>query len=136
MPAIRFRNGKSFQNFLDRAALLKLNGSWRYEPCGKKTCLVCDFVNTATTFTTEACQETFKIQIGPLTCDSENALYLLNCKACGEVPYVEKVKNKFCYRLNNYKSKHRLFRKGNRKVPQKLFHTHYCLDGHTEHMYN
>ena len=102
----------------------------------KKNCLLCDFVSTATTFTTEACQETFKIQIGPLTCDSENALYLLNCKACGEVPYVEKVKNKFCYRLNNYKSKHRLFRKGNRKVPQKLFHTHYCLDGHTEHMYN
>ena len=23
------------------------------------------------------------------------------------------------------------FRKGNRKVPQKLFHTHYCLNGHS-----
>ena len=134
MSAIWFRNGKSFKNFFDRAALLKLNGSGRCEPCGKKICLVCDPVSTATTF--EAFQETFKIQIGPLTCDSENALYLLNCKVCGEVPYVEKVKNKFCYRLNNYKSKQRLFRKGNRKVPQKLFHTHYCLDGHTKHMYN
>ena len=67
----------------------------------EKNCLVCDSVSTATTFTTEACQETFKIQIGSLTCDSENALYLLNCKVCGEVPYAEKVKNKFCYRLNN-----------------------------------
>ena len=87
--------------------------------------------STATTFTTEACQETFKIQSGPLTCDSEKVLYLLKCKVCGEVPYVGKAKTKFRYRFNNYKSKHRAFRKGNRKVPQKLFHTHYCLDGHS-----
>ena len=34
-------------------------------------------------------------------------------------------------RFNNYKSKHRAFRKGNQKVPQKRFHVHYCLDGHS-----
>ena len=33
--------------------------------------------------------------------------------------------------FNNYKSKHRAFRKGNQKVPQKRFHAHYCLDGHS-----
>ena len=33
--------------------------------------------------------------------------------------------------INNYKSKHRAFRKGNWKVPRKLFHTHYCLDDHS-----
>ena len=27
--------------------------------------------------------------------------------------------------------KHRVFRNNNRKVPQKLFHTHYCLNGHS-----
>ena len=27
-------------------------------------------------------------------------------------------------------SKHRAFRKGNRKISQKIFHDHYCLDGH------
>ena len=97
----------------------------------EKTCLVCDSISTATTFTTEAFQEAFKIQSGLLTCDSEKVLYLLNCKVCGEVPYVGKAKTKFCYRFNNYKSKHRAFRKGNRKVPLKLFHTHYCLDGHS-----
>ena len=42
---------------------------------------------------------------------------------------IGKAKTKFRYRFNNYKSKHRAFRKGNWKVPQKLFHTHYCLDG-------
>ena len=98
---------------------------------GKKTCLVCDSISTATTFTTEACQETFKIQSGPLTCDSEKVLYLLKCKVCAEVPYVGKAKTKYGYRFNNCKSKHRAFRKGNRKVPQKLLHTHCCRDGHS-----
>ena len=96
----------------------------------EKTCLVCDSISTATTFNTDACQETFKIQSVPLTCDSKKALYLLKCKACGEVPYAGKAKTTFRYRFNNYKSKHRAFRKGNRKVPQKLFHTHNCLHGH------
>ena len=58
-------------------------------------------------------------------------LYLLKCKVCSEVSYVEKAKIKICYRFNNYKSKHRAFRKGNQKVPQKRFHAHYCLDGHS-----
>ena len=43
---------------------------------------------------------------------------------------LKKEKNKFRYRFNNYKSKHRAFRKGNLKIPQKLFNDHYCLDGH------
>ena len=128
---IGFRNGKSLKDFLVRATLPKINASGRYEPCRKKTCLVCDSISTVTTFTTEACQETFKIQSGPLTCDSEKVIYLLKCKVCGEVPYVGKAETKFRYRFNNYKSKHSAFRKVNRKVPQKLFHTHYCLDFHS-----
>ena len=98
---------------------------------GKKTCLVCDSISTTTTFTAEACQETFKIQKGPSNYDSEKVLYSLKCKVCGEVPHVGKAKTKFRYRFNNYKSKHRTFRKGNQNVPQKLFHAHYCLDGHS-----
>ena len=55
VPLIEFRNGKSFKDFLVKATLSKLNESGRCEPCGKKTCLVFDFISTATTFTTEAC---------------------------------------------------------------------------------
>ena len=131
VPVIGFRNGKSLKDFLARATLPKINRSGRCEPCGIKTCLVCDSISTATTLTTEACQETFKIQSGLLTCDSEKFLYLLKCKVCGEVSYVGKAKTKFRYRFNNYKSKHRAHGKGNRQVPRKLFHTHYCLDGHS-----
>ena len=55
--------------------------------------MICDSISTATTFITEACQETFKIQSGPLTCDSEKVLYLFKCKV--EVPYIGKAKKNF-----------------------------------------
>ena len=87
----------------------------------EKSFLVCNFISTATTFATEACQETFKIQSGPLNYDSEKVMYLSKCKAFGEVPFVGKAKTEFHERFNNYKTKHRAFRKGNRKFPQKLF---------------
>ena len=54
-PVIGFRNGKGLNDFLIRTTLPKLNESGRCEPCGKKTCLVCYSIGTATTFTTEAC---------------------------------------------------------------------------------
>ena len=81
---IKFWNGKSLKDFLVRATLPKLNESGRCEPCGKKICLVCDSISTATTFTIETCQETFKIQSSPLACDPEKVVYLLKCKICGE----------------------------------------------------
>ena len=118
----------SFKDYLARAVLPTTNETGRSEPCGKKTCLVCSSIRTTTTFTKEACGETFKIQSGTLNCISEKVLYLLNCKVCGEARYVGKAKIKFRYKFNNYKSKHRAFRKVNRKIPQKHFHDHYCLD--------
>ena len=127
VPVVGFRNGKSLKDCLVRAALPKTNETGRCEPCRKKTCLVCNSIRTTTTFTTEACGE---IQSGPLNCNSEKVLYLLKCKVCGEAPYVGKAKFKFRYRFNNYKSKHRAFRKINRKIPQKCFHDHYYLDDH------
>ena len=92
VPVVGLRNGKSYRDYLVRAALAKSSD--------------------------------------PLNCNSEKVLYLLKCKVCGEAPYVGEAKTKFRYRFNNYKSKHRALRKGNRKIPQKRFHDHYCLDGH------
>ena len=105
-----------------RAKFSKLEDSGRCEPYGKKIYLICGSLSTATTFTTETSKETFKIQKGTSNCDSEKVLYLLKCKVSGEVPYVGKAKTKFWYKSNNYKSKHRTFRKGNQKVPPKRFH--------------
>ena len=108
--------------------LMKSGG--RCQPCWKKTCLAYDLIRTTTIFTTEAFGETFKIQSATLNCNSEKGLFLLKWKVGSEAPQVEKAKTKFQYRFNNYKSKHRAFRKGKRKKTQKLFHNHYCLDGH------
>ena len=130
VPVVGFRNGKSFKGYLIRAALPKSNETERCEPCGKKTCLVYNSIRSTTTLTREACGEISKIQSGHLNCNSENVLYLLKCKVCGEASYVGKAKTKFRYSFNNYKSKHRAFMKGNRKIPQKRFHDHYCLDDH------
>ena len=132
VPVVGFHNGKILKDYLVRAAPPKTNETGRCEENGKKTCLVCNSIRTTTTFTTEACGEIFKIQSGPLNGNSEKVLYLLKCKVYGEAAYVGKAKTKFRYRFNNYKSKHRAFRKGNRKIPQNFFHDHYCVDGHLE----
>ena len=54
----------------------------------------------------------------------------MKSKKCGETPSVGKAKTKFRYRFNGKKNKHRAYRKGNRRILQKLFHDHYCVDGH------
>ena len=99
VAVIGFRNGKSLKDYLVIATWPIFNESGRCEPCGKKIVSFCDSISTAVTFTTEACQETFKIQSGPLTC--EKVLNLLKYKLCGEVFFVGKGKIKFCYRFNN-----------------------------------
>ena len=63
VPVVGFRNGKSLKDYLVRATLPKANGTRRCEPCGKKTCLVCNSIRTTTTFTMEACREIFKFRV-------------------------------------------------------------------------
>ena len=101
---------RALQTTLSEQSYLKLM-KLGDEPCGKKTCLVCNSIRTTTTFATEACGEIFKIQSGPLNCNSEKVLYFLKCKVSSEAPYVGKAKTKFQYWFNNYKRKHRAFRK-------------------------
>ena len=98
---VGFRNGKSLKDYLVRAALLKTDNSGGSEPCGNGTCQVCDHIITTNTFTTKACGEVFKIQSGPLNCNSEKVLYLLRCKICDDTPYVGKAKTKFCLWFHN-----------------------------------
>ena len=96
-----------------RAVLPKTDNAGDSEPCGKGTCQVCDHIIKTNTFATKACGEVFKIQSGPLNCNSEKVLYLLRCTICDDTPYIGKAKTKFRLRLNNYKSKHDLFEKEN-----------------------
>ena len=113
-----------------RACVPKIDNAGGSEPCGKSTCQVYDHIITTNTFTTKACGKVFKIQSGPLNCNSEKVIYLLRCKIVDDTPYVGKPKTKFRFRFNNYKSKHRSFRKGKQNVTQKHFHSHYVQDCH------
>ena len=125
VPVVGFHNGKTLKDCRVRGALPKTNETTRCEPCGKNTSLVCNSIRTTTTFPTEACGEVFKIQRGPLNCNSEKVLYLFKCKVvCGEAPYLGKAKTKFRHSFNNYKSKPsaiELSRKETEKYPRNVF---------------
>ena len=119
---VEFRNGNG--------QCPKMDNSKGSEPCGKGSCQVCDHIITTNTFTLKACVKVFKIQSGLLNCYSEKVLQLLRCKFCDDTLYVGKAKTKFRVQFNNYKNKHRSFRKGKQNVPQKHFHSHYAQDCH------
>ena len=88
MPVIGFRDAKDLKDYLVRATLPIPNESGRCEPCRQKTCLTCGSKSTATTFTTKASWEIFKIQSDPLNYDPATVLSI-------EVPYVGTAKTKF-----------------------------------------
>ena len=81
-----------------REALPKMDNAGGSAPCGKGTCQVCDHVITTKTVTTKACEEVFKLQSGPLNCNSKKVFCLLRCKICDDTPYVGKVKTIFSKR--------------------------------------
>ena len=56
-------------------------------------------------------KQTFFLK-GPLDCNSNNVIYLFECKKCQfKFRYVGSTVTKFRFRFNNYKSTHRKFRK-------------------------
>ena len=68
-----FRNGKSHKDELVRAALPKMDNAGGSEPCENGTGQVRYYIVRTNTFTTKACREAFKIQSGPLNCNSEKS---------------------------------------------------------------
>ena len=65
-------------------------------------------VNYISHFKRKDNKETFDILKRPLDCNS-SVIYLFECTY--RFPYVGSTKTKFKYRINNYKSTHRKFRK-------------------------
>ena len=120
VPIVGFRNGKSLKDYLVRAALPKTDNAGGFEPCGKVSCQVCDYIIRTNTFTAPG--EVFKIQSGSLNCNSEKVLSLLRCKISDNTTYVGKAKTKFRLQFNNYNTA--LFEKENNQ-PQKRFHSHH-----------
>ena len=150
MPIISSKNDKSLKDHLVQAVLPKHDVEGRSKPCGgggggeKRSCEVCKSVNGTSHFKTRDTNEMFNILKGPLDCNSNgiHVIYLFECKKCQySFSYVGSNKTKFRYRINNYKSTRRKFRKKyvdkdlaiviqKNEIKQKLFREHYCSEGH------
>ena len=116
----------------------------RFKPCGgkKRSCEICKSVNITSHFKWRYTDKTFKILKGPFDCNSNHVIYLSECKQCQyRFPYIGSTKTKCRYRINNYKGTHGKFRKKyvekylaivikKSELKQKLFHKHYCSEGH------
>ena len=73
---------------------------------------VCESVKDTTKFKKPESEETFEILKGSLDCNSNNVIYLFECKKCQfKFPYVGSTVTKFRFRFNNYKSTHRKYKK-------------------------
>ena len=118
VPIIGFKNYRSLKDHLVRAVSPKVYAEGRSKPCGgggggeKRSCEVCKSVNDTSHIKRRDTNETFNILKGPLDFNSNHVIYLFECKQCQYgFPYVGSSKTKFKYRINNYKSTHRKFRK-------------------------
>ena len=94
----------------------------------KRNWQVCQFLVNTNIFSPITAYETFKINKGPLNCNSKKVVYLSECKKCKN-PYVDKAQTKFRMRLNNYKIAH-ISLKIKKRETLKLFHGHYIQDDH------
>ena len=143
VPNIIFKNPTSLKHHSVRAVLPQLDKESRSKPCegASLSCEVCESVKDTTKFKKAESEETFDIVKGPLDCNSNNVIHFFECKKCQfKFPYVGSTVTKFRLRFNNYKITHREFRKKLKKriikgikkseLKQKLFHEHYCSNGH------
>ena len=114
MSIIGFQNDRSLKDHLFRAVLPKVDAEGRPKRCGGKnrSCEVCKSVNDISHFKRRDTNEGLNILKGSLDCNYNHVIYLFECKQCQyRFPYVGSTKTKFRYRINNYKSTHRNFRK-------------------------
>ena len=120
-----------------------MNREGRSKPCegANRSCEVYHSVKDTTKFKKAESEETFDILKDHLDCNSNNVIYLFECKKYQfKFPSVGSTLAKFRFRFNNYKSTHCKFRKKLKKgiiqeikksdLKQKLFHENYCSDGH------
>ena len=89
-------------------------------------CQACDHIITTNTITTKSCREVFKIQSGPLNCNSEKVLYFLRCKFVMTLHMLERLKQSSVFDLIIIKVNANLFEKESRMYHRGVFiHTVY-----------
>lgn len=128
-PIVGFRRGKNLKDMLVRAKLpVKEKVCGGSQKCGSKRCGVCDYVEETDSFTNRSSSSSFKIQGKKKNCNSNNVVYLAQCRKCG-VQYVGSTSTKFRVCFNNYKCSHWKFSLG-KPVIQLSFHSHFEQPDH------
>ena len=142
IPIAAFSIGKSLQSFLVKSTLPQMKKQESEKgcfKCGGGRCKVCNHIKETNSFHSNVTKDNFSIEKGPLNCNSNHVVYLVDCKVCGK-QNVGSTKTKFRTRFNNYKSVHRKYSlqtsdKDNElakrdKIYQEKFHKHFCQNDH------
>lgn len=133
IPRVTYRRCRNLKDSLVRATLpRKVPDSAGSKCCGKTKCKVGGNLLDTTTFSNtfkNPKAPKFDIREGPLTCDTGNIVYLMQCKICN-IPYIGSSKPAFRFRFNNYKSQNRKFMQTGSVTSQIEFHSHFNQPGH------
>ena len=111
-PMIAFRQPKSLRDLLVRA-IVKTQTSEPNEcrGCnGRSDCQVCKLLVHSDKFSNKTETRSYNLRKGSLHCNSKNVIYLMTCQTC-QKQYIGSTVTKFRERVNNYKSKFRLYYK-------------------------
>ena len=128
-PVVGFKRGKSLKDILVRAKVPEVKPiSGESVGCSSKRCKVCEVINPTKTFSNKEDDRTFHIKGGKLNCNSQNIVYLVQCKTCN-LQYVGSTTTKFRLRFNNYKNCYRNYN-SKKQVPQAAFHAHFAQEDH------
>ena len=122
-----FKRGKSLKDYLVKAKLPVVRQIGISEGCQSKRCGVCPFIQNTSKFSDPKASKEFNI-MSKLNCNSENVVYLVQCKTCN-IQYVGSASTKFRLRFNNYKACFRKCSSG-QMAPQMSFHSHFCQNNH------
>ena len=126
---VSFRSSCKISSYLVRAKLYPTErtvGSFR---CGNKRCEVCKYITKTDSFTSSVTGETYKIN-HRLDCNDKCLVYLLTYNKCKK-QYTGQATGNFRGRWNNYKSKSKSFKRGEKCMQEHLYKCFEC-EGHTE----
>ena len=116
---VSFRSSRKISSYLVRAKLYPIERTVDSFRCASKRCEVCKYITETGTFTSSATGETYKIK-HRLDCNDKCLVYLLTCNKCKK-EYTSQTTGNFRGRWNNYKSKSKSFKRGEKCMQEHLY---------------
>lgn len=105
------------------AKLKSVSAQGLSEGCGSKRYDTYNYIDTTNIFSNSSNSRSFFIKFEKLNCNSECAVYLIQCQTC-RIQYVGSTSTKFGLRFNTYKRSH------SKHLNVVSFHSHFCQHSH------